>query len=80
MIDRVKPKMNRGKSGGTRLVVSGILAMGLFGQPRVRAQAPPDENPTFEVAAIKPQAGYPNGYHHPVFLNGRLQPRRPQCN
>jgi uncharacterized protein (TIGR03435 family) len=51
--------------------------MGLFGEPRVKAQAPPQMSPAFEVASIKAQTGYPNGYHHPVFANGRFTATAP---
>jgi uncharacterized protein (TIGR03435 family) len=73
----MNPKMNRGNNWRRRLVASGILAMGLLWEPRVRAQAQPDANPTFEVASIVPQKGYPNGYHHPVFVNGRFTATAP---
>lgn len=43
----------------------------------VRAQNPPNQRPTFEVASVKPQKDYPRGYQHPVFANGRFTATAP---
>lgn len=71
-------------SGGQKLLLASLAmlaaATGVLTAPTMRAQSPPPAatpRPKFEVASIKPQTGYPNGYHHPVFVNGRFTATAP---